>query len=334
VRVDAASVALGGWRAWHDPEAPLRVGISSCLLGEAVRYDRGHCRDAWLVDVLGPYVEWTAVCPELELGLGVPRPTIRLVDEGAGTRLVVPSTGDDLTERMDAFAGRRLDELDVPRLDGYVLKKSSPSCGLERIAVWRGGQRLHKKGAGRFAAALVARHPELPVEEEGRLSDPGLRENFVERLFGRNRWRRLVARGLDRGRLVAFHTAHKLLLLAHDERGYRELGRLVGSAGALTDGELFARYERLFQQTLRHRATPRKHANVLQHALGHLKERLDPGEKREVLSAIDDLRAGLLPLVVPLYLLRFLARKHDVAYLLGQLYFDPHPRELLLRNRP
>lgn len=333
MKVDAASVALGSWRAWHEPSAPLRVGVSACLLGESVRYDHGHCRDPYLTDVLAPFVEWVSVCPEVELGLGVPRPTIRLVDEGRGTRLVVTSTGEDLTERMDAFAEARLDALQVEELDGYVLKKSSPSCGLERLSVYRGGGRLHRQGVGRFAQALVRRHPELPVEEEGRLSDADLRENFVERLFCRNRWRRFRLRDEGRGGLVAFHTAHKLLLLAHDERGYRALGRLVAAAGELSDAELFARYGQLLQETLKKRATPRKHANVLQHALGHLKHALDAADKREVLSAIEDFRQGLLPLLVPLVLLRFNIRKHGVAYLQGQLYFDPHPRELSLRNR-
>ncbi len=332
MKVDAASVAPGSWRAWHDPSAPLRVGVSACLLGESVRYDHGHCRDPYLNDVLAPFVEWVSVCPEVELGLGVPRPTIRLVDEGQGTRLVVPSTGEDLTERMEAFAEARLDALDALRLDGYVLKQSSPSCGLGRLSVYRGGGRLHRQGVGRFAAALVRRHPGLPVEEEGRLVDADRRENFVVRLFCRNRWRRLLRRGRDRGGLVAFHAAHALLLRAHDERGCRELGRLVGGAGGLSDAELFTRYGRLLQETQRHRATPRKHARVLQHALGHLKRVLDPGEEREILGAIEDFRRGLLPLGVPLALLRSSVRKHGLEALEGQLYLDPHPHELALRD--
>jgi uncharacterized protein YbgA (DUF1722 family)/uncharacterized protein YbbK (DUF523 family) len=328
-----ADAKVRGWRAWHDEDEPLRIGVSSCLLGELVRFDGGHTRDRFVTDVLGPWVEYVSVCPEVEIGMGTPRPTIRLVDEdGKSEQLVSPSTGEDFTQSMNRYAREKIGELEQLGLDGYVLKKGSPSCGMERISVYKNGARNHRKGVGLFAANLMQRWPHLPVEEEGRLNDPLLRENFIERVLCRNRWRLAVKRGLTRGRLVDFHTAHKLLLLAHNEAGYRRLGTLVGSMGTLADSELFARYEDEFQTCLRTKPTIKRHTNVLQHAMGHLKHHLDTREKSELLTAIDDFRRGLLPLIVPLTLLRFNVNRHGVEYLIGQLYFDPHPKELMLRN--
>lgn len=321
-----------GWRQWHDQAEPLRLGVSSCLLGAKVRYDGGHTRDRFVTDVLGPWVEYVSVCPEMDLGMGTPRPTIRLSLEGGEQRLVAPSTGEDYTERMEAYAREKVRELDALGLDGYVLKKNSPSCGMERISVFQGKERVSRRGVGRFAAVLVEHWPQLPVEEEGRLNDPVLRESFIERAFCRNRWRVAVKRGLTRRRLVEFHTAHKLLLRAHNEAGYRRLGALVGRAGTIDDQDLFAQYEAEFQDCLRTHATVKRHTNVLQHAMGYLKQALLPTEKRELLTAIDDYRLGLLPLIVPLALLRFNVNKHGIEYLMGQLYFDPNPKELMLRN--
>ena len=183
-----------------------------------------------------------------------------------------------------------------------------------------------------FAAEFTKRWPLMPVEEDGRLNDSKLRENFIEQIFCRNRWRTLVAGGLTRGRLVQFHTAHKLLIRAHNEAAYRRLGTIVGSAGKNPDSELFSAYETEFQAALATKATAKKHTNVLQHALGYLKNLLEPAEKRELLAAIEDYRVGLLPLVVPLALLRYNVRRYEIDYLQDQLYFDPHPKELMLRN--
>lgn len=323
---------LGAWSVWHGPEAPLRLGVSSCLLGETVRFDGGHARNRFVLDVLGQWFEWVPVCPEVEIGMGIPRPTIRLVGGGEGVRLVAPSTQEDFTDRMNSYAEKRVKELLALDLDGYVLKKGSPSCGMERIRVYDDNGVSRRDGVGLFAAVLLERWPQLPVEEEGRLNDAGLRENFIERVFCRNRWRRLVRRGLTRRRLVEFHTAHKLLLRSHNEAGYRRMGHLVGSAGKMPDRDLFASYEAELQHVMRTKATKKKHVNVLQHAMGYMKKLLSSYEKREILTAIEDYRSGLTPLVVPLTLLRFNIRRYDVGYLLGQLYFDPNPKELMLRN--
>lgn len=323
---------LGSWRNWHSAERPLRLGVSTCLLGENVRHDGGHSKDRFVVETLGRWFQFVPVCPEMEIGMGTPRPRVRLIDDGQGIRLVAPSTGEDFTERIQGFSERKIGELQKQDLDGYVLKKSSPSCGLERIRVYRNGMPARRDESGLFAAELQRRWPGLPIEEEGRLNDPHLRENFVERVFCRNRWCVLVDRGPTRRRLVEFHTAHKLLIRAHSEAAYLRLGRLVGSAGKTSDRELFAAYEAELQLALCARATNKKHANVLQHAMGFLKTALSAAEKHEIQTAIDDYRGGLQPLVVPLTLLRYEIRRHHVDYLAGQLYFDPHPKELMLRN--
>ena len=327
------TVELGSWRTWHGSEEPIRLGVSTCLLGENVRFDGGHARARFVTDVLAKWVEFVPVCPEVEIGMGIPRPSIRLADRDGEQRLIAPATGEDFTDRMNEHAGRRIGELEDLGLDGYVLKKGSPSCGMERIKTYRmNGMPASRNQSGLFARQLIERWPALPLEEEGRLNDPVLRENFIERVFCRNRWRTLVAGGRKRRRLVEFHTAHKLLIRAHNETGYRRLGKIVGEAGKTSDKELFAAYELELQGALKTRATRKKHANVLYHALGYLKNLLGSTEKRELISAIEDYRQGFLPLVVPLTLLRYDTRRHGIDYLAGQLYFDPHPKELMLRN--
>ena len=315
---------------------PVRVGVSSCLLGARVRYDGQHKRDAFLEDVLAPFVTFVPVCPEVEVGMGVPREPVHLVRGPRGrTRMVAIDSGDDWTARMEAFAARRVEALAAQELSGYVLKAKSPSCGMERVKVFdRPAAKSPPRhdGMGLFARALRERLPNLPVEEEGRLHDPRLRENFVERLFAYARVRRLWAGRWKLADLVAFHTAHKMQLLAHSTAGYRTLGRLVAQAKSLPRGELRDRYEETLMRVLALPTTPGRHANVLTHMLGHVKARLDEPDKRELLSVIEDYRTRLVPLVVPVTLLRHHARRLAVAYLLGQTYLDPHPKELMLRN--
>lgn len=324
--------SVGTWSDWHSVEIPLRLGVSSCLLGQMVRFDGGHARDRFVSDILDEWVDWVPVCPEMEIGMGAPRPTIRLVGTEEDTRLIEPESGRDYTDEMRSFARKKTKQLDDLGLDGYVLKKASPSCGLERVKLYSDKGMPSKKGVGVFTAALVEAMPMLPIEEDGRLNDPHLRENFIERIFVRNRWRALVAKGLDRRRLVGFHTAHKLLIWSHDEAGMRRLGRLLGSAGSIPDRDLFEQYERELYAAMTTKATRKRHTNVLQHAFGYFKTLLDERDKRTVLTAIEDYRLGLLPLIVPTTLLRFNITRFDVEYLKGQLYFDPHPKELLLRN--
>jgi len=310
----------------------LRVGVSSCLLGRPVRYDGGHKRDDFLNDVLGPFVEWVPSCPEVEIGLGTPRPTIRLEGGADAPRLIMPSTGADLTDRMRRYAESRVAALAREDLCGYVLKRSSPSCGMERVKVYAGNGQVAKKGRGIFADVLMDRMPALPVEEEGRLLDPVLRENFIERLFAYRRLKDFFTGRWTLGGLVAFHTAHKFALLAHSTVAYQRLGRFVAAGASLDRAALRAGYEDQFMAALSVPATPKKHANVLMHMAGHFKGRLDQASRDELLTVIDEYRRGLLPLVVPVTLMRHHVRAHEVAYLAGQIYLEPHPRELMLRN--
>jgi uncharacterized protein YbgA (DUF1722 family)/uncharacterized protein YbbK (DUF523 family) len=315
----------------------LKIGISSCLLGQEVRFDGGHKRDPFLTDTLGAQVEWVPVCPEVEMGLGTPREPVRLVrsaEAGGGFRMVTTRTGVDHTDGMNRWAARRLEELarDEPDLCGYVLKKDSPSCGMERVKTYGAGGMPERNGRGLFASALLRRFPTLPVEDEGRLNDPRLRENFIERVFAFRRLKDLFQPGWSMGALVKFHTAHKMALLAHSTTRYNELGRLVARGRVMTKRELRAEYETAFMTTLAIVATTRRHTNVLTHMMGHLKRQLDPESKSELVQSIEEYRQGLVPLVVPLTLLRHYVRVHRIEYLAGQTYLEPHPRELMLRN--
>jgi uncharacterized protein YbgA (DUF1722 family)/uncharacterized protein YbbK (DUF523 family) len=311
---------------------PIRIGISACLLGEQVRFDGGHKRDGFLVDTFGKHVEWVPVCPEVEIGLGTPRETLRLEAIDGRIHMVMPKSGRDLTGEMRAYSTRRAEALAGEDLCGYVLKKDSPSCGLFRVKVYDRHGSPTRSGRGLFAAALVERCPGLPVEEEGRLSDPRLRENFVERVFAYRRLRTLFAGRWTIGDLVAFHTAHKLILLAHSPAAYQALGRLVAEASAHPRAGLRARYEQEFMAALAVMATPRRHVNVLSHMVGYLRKTVDDESRRELRQVIDDYGAGLVPLIVPLTLLQHHVRRIGEPYLAGQVYLSPHPKELMLRN--
>jgi uncharacterized protein YbgA (DUF1722 family)/uncharacterized protein YbbK (DUF523 family) len=276
-------------------------------------------------------VEWVPVCPEVECGFGTPREAMRLVRAAGQARLITVRSGVDLTDRMETYARRRVRELGTEDLSGYVLKKDSPSCGLERVKVYDAHQVPARSGRGLFAERLVQSFPNLPVEEEGRLSDPRLRENFVERVFAYSRLRSLFRGAWKTASLVAFHTAHKLILMAHSPESYRQSGRLVADPRSMPRKELERRYSEMFMAALSVIATTRRHTNVLQHMVGYFKDRIDPASRAELLEAIEDYRRGLVPLFVPVTLVRHHVRVHQVAYLAGQLYLEPHPKELVLR---
>jgi uncharacterized protein YbgA (DUF1722 family)/uncharacterized protein YbbK (DUF523 family) len=282
--------------------------------------------------VLGPLVEWVKVCPEVEIGMGTPREPIRLVDERGTIRLRTVRTGVDHTASMTAYAASRTRALESDDLCGYVLKKDSPSCGMTRVKVYGETGPGTRTGVGLFAQALLARFPHLPVEEEGRLTDPRLRENFVERVFAYRRLRDLFESRWTIGELVQFHTAHKLVLLAHSTHAYSALGRLVAAAKSADRTAVRTRYAAAFMDALKTIATPQRHTNVLQHMVGYFKKTLDESSRAELLGAIEDYRRGLVPLVVPVTLVRHHVRVHDVQYLAGQIYLSPHPKELMLRN--
>ncbi len=311
----------------------IRIGVSACLLGEKVRFDGGHKHARFLTDHLGELVTFVPVCPEVEVGMGIPRETIRLeVGPDGETRLVAPRSETDHTVAMERYAKRRSRELQALDLSGYVLKKGSPSCGMERVKLYDRNGMPSKGGVGVFARALLERLPLLPVEEEGRLNDPHLRENFIERVFAYRRLRNLFEGRWARGDLVRFHTAEKLLILAHNQAAYRRLGRLVATAKGRPPAEVATEYSAEYMGALARIARRRAHVNVLQHAIGHFRTLLDQEDRDELHAVIDDFGRGLVPLIVPITLIRHHLRRHDVAWLRGQVYFDPHPKELMLRN--
>ena len=311
---------------------PIKIGISACLLGEKVRWNGVGARDPFLTDTLGRFVQWVPVCPEVECGLPVPRETLRLVGDVNAPRLVTSRTGIDHTERMQDWARQRLDRLEGQDLCGFIFKKDSPSSGLMRVKVYNEKGMPEKKGVGLFARAFTERFPRVPAEEEGRLHDPRLRENFIERIFTLQRWRQTLKEGLAQGRLVDFHTRHKLLLMAHSPTHYQALGRMVAAGRKEAPEVLFDRYEQGLLEALALKATVKKHVNVLQHMLGYFKKELSADEKQEMLTLIDRYRQELVPLVVPATLMNHYVRKYGQSYLASQVYLNPHPVELKLRN--
>ncbi len=317
--------------AWHDA-TPVRVGISSCLLGESVRWDGGHKRNDFACDALGRYVEWVPTCPEVGAGMPVPRDTLRLERRGDETRVFATRTGRDHTTSLRRFAAAEARRLLDSGLSGFLFKARSPSCGVFRVKVWNEAGQPEAAGRGIFAEAVIARDPGLPVEEEGRLHDAALRERFVERVFATHRLHSLFRGRASRGRIVAFHAAHKLQLMAHHQTRMRALGALVAQAKQMRPSELRERYVKGFSAALARPATRRSHTNVLQHIQGYFRKRLPDGDRRELGECIDRYHQGFVPLVVPLTLLRHHVRREGIDYLAGQVYLEPHPAELMLRN--
>lgn len=309
----------------------INIGISSCLLGQKIRFDGGHKYDELIVESLGQYLNWIPVCPEFELGLGVPREPVHLKREKGEIHLVSIKANVDLTRSMKDYSDEKLKLLSGQELRGYIFKKNSPSCGLERVKVFGKGTPV-RDGQGLFAKAVTEKFPNLPVEEEGRLRNPSLRENWVERIFAYHALRRLFGGSWKLGELVDFHSRYKLVLMAHSNVHYLELGRMVARAKGKDKKEFAEQYEKNFMEALAKLATRAKHTNVLQHVIGYFKKQISPSEKLELLEVIEDYRAGLYPLSVPLVLVLHYVKKFDLKYLLAQSYFDPHPKELALRN--
>jgi len=277
-------------------------------------------------------VEYVPVCPEVEAGFGVPRETMRLVGDAASPRLLTTRTALDMTDRMMEWARRRVLELEKEQLDGFIFKSDSPSSGMERVKVYDSRGMPEKKGVGLFARAFMDHFPLLPVEEDGRLHDIHLRENFIESVFTLHRWREAIKEGTTRRALVDFHTRHKLLLMSHSPKHLRELGNLVADPGSRPPEDLSDRYQATLLAALRLKTTTAKNINVLEHVMGYFKKMLTRDEKQELLEVIDAYRRGDFPLIVPVTLLGHYVRKYDEPYLKGQVYLHPHPLELQLRN--
>ncbi|MBP1709901.1 MAG: hypothetical protein H6Q49_103 [Deltaproteobacteria bacterium] len=310
----------------------IKIGISSCLLGNPVRYDGGHKLDHFLRDTLGQYVDYVPVCPEVECGMSIPREAMRLEGKPDAPRLMTRSTRIDKTDMMMIWAKKRVAQLEEEDLCGFIFKSDSPSSGMERVKVYDDKGMPAKTGVGIFARVFMEKFPLLPVEEEGRLHDAAIRENFIERIFTLRRWREIRSLKSGRGALVDFHTRHKLLLLSHSTKLYQAMGKLVAQQKNMAVQELRLQYESWLMEALKLKTTPKKNVNVLQHMMGYFREQLSADEKKELLEIIDHYQKGLLPLIVPVTLIGHYVRKYDQPYLIQQVYLNPHPLELQLRN--
>lgn len=311
---------------------PVRLGVSACLLGDEVRFDGGHKRDAFIADALDRFVTWVRVCPEEEAGLGIPREPMRLVHIDSDVRMLTVRSGRDVTSAVSELSARRALELSAMDLDGFILKQDSPSCGPSRVKVYAAGNLLDRGGVGLFAATLSRTLPRLPIESEGRLSDPTLREHFVARVFAHRRWRELSAHLKSVRDLMQFHARHKLLLMAHSPVAYSALGRLVANSRRADLAETAAAYADGFMDALAQPATRARHVNVLQHIAGYFKRSISSTARQELAAAVLDYQQGAVPLIVPTTLLAHYVQLHRIDYLLDQIYLNPYPRELKLRN--
>lgn len=309
----------------------IRVGVSSCLLGEKVRYDGGHKRDHFLTDIFGRSVEFVPVCPEYEAGFGTPRETMRLEGDPRAPRLVTGKTCRDCTARMTRWAAGKLRSLEKLDLRGFVFKSASPSCGMERVKVYRGEGYPEKTAAGLFARAFMDRFPRIPAEDEAGLNDVPVRDNFIVRVFAFDRWMKVRSRDPRAAAIIDFHARHKYVLMAHSPSLQKEMGRLVAQSRALNRREFIDRYEELLMEALRSMATVKKNVNVLAHMAGYFRDRCDANEKKELADIIEQYRKERVPLIMPVTLVRHYARKYGDEYLAGQYFLDPDPLELKLR---
>lgn len=309
-----------------------KLGISTCLLGKNVRYDGGHKLDRFLRDEVGKFVDWVPVCPEVECGMTIPRESLRLVGDPQDPRLITTRTGIDKTDQMKSWAEKRLKLLEGENLCGFIFKTKSPSSGMRSVKVYDKNNVPSKKGVGIFARAFMEHFPYMPVEDDGRLNDAKLRENFIERIFVYKRWMQFVDEDGSRKGLVDFHTRHKLLIMAHSPAIMRELGGLVARVKEMDKSELHYQYMTTLMRALKLNATVKKNVNVLHHIMGYFKKLLSKDEKQELLSIIENYHRGFIPLIVPVTLLNHFTRKFDVDYLKNQYYLNPHPIELMLRN--
>lgn len=313
-------------------EDKIRVGISSCILGNPVRWNAGHKLDKFLTHTLGQFVDFVPICPEVEVGLGVPRESMRLVGDPENPRLITFKSKTDHTDRMVRWARERVADLEKENLCGFIFKSDSPSSGMIRVKVYNDKGMPHKVGVGLFAKAFMNHFPSIPVEDDGRLNNPQIRENFIVQIFTMKHWRDMLAGKRQMGKLVDFHTRNKLLLLAHSQKHYRMMGKLVAQGKNLPMEDLYRQYQDLLLDALKLKTTIKKNVNVLQHLMGYFKKHLSADEKQELLTIFEQYHQGLVPLIVPITLINHYVRKYKQPYLEQQTYLNPHPVELKLRT--
>ena len=311
-----------------------RVGISSCVLGEPVRFDGGHKRSQFVTSSLGKYVDFIPVCPEMEVGMGTPRPTLRLIhDKERGTRMVEGKLGHDHTDAMESFSKDRVEQLAEDDLDGFILQGKSPSCGMERVKLYlESGMPHSHSDSGLFATALMKRHPLLAVEESQRLNDSRLRDNFCFRLFAVRRAKNLLRSEWRNGDVVDFHTKEKMALMARSRPSYTKIGQLVARIGTYERNEFASEYLQLFHTALQPLPTRGRLFDALQHLAGHFKEELVPEERVEFQEVMQEYQSGRLPLSAVARLLRVLAARHNRSWVADQSLLRPGPNQLGLYN--
>jgi uncharacterized protein YbgA (DUF1722 family)/uncharacterized protein YbbK (DUF523 family) len=309
----------------------ITIGISSCLMGNEVRHDGGHKRNVYVTSTLSEYFNFRPYCPEMAIGLGVPRPTIRLTRSDSGVRLTgSDNAGLDVTDDMNAWSKSAISGMHD--LSGFILKNNSPSCGMERVRVYDTNGAPSRDGIGLFADALMKAMPWLPVEEEGRLNDAMLRENFIQRVFVYYRWQQMTRKSFSISALMEFHQRHKFILLAHDEEEYRKLGPMIASVTKANLQQIAEAYLLRMMTCLKSRASRKRHSNVLMHVMGFLKNKINGDDKQELIEILDNYRNGKVPLIVPITLMRHHLRRFPDEYISGQYYMSPYPEELMLRN--
>ena len=311
----------------------IKIGVSSCLVGEKVRWNGDHKQDRYVREVLANYFEYVSICPEMEVGMGVPRETVALYGNLDKSQMISKKTQTNWTKPMEQYIKGRINSLTHDDLCGYIFKSKSPSCGLGRVPVYSEfGSHSVRHGPGMFAQAFTNKFPLVPTEDEGRLNDSRIRENFIVKVFSFYRLQNLLKKGFSLGALVTFHTQHKFLLLAHSRKHYDALGQLVAKPKSLSVEVLKEKYGKIFMEAFSLKSTPKKNTDVLLHMMGFLKKILTKSEKEDILNTIEDYKNELLPLIVPVTLVRHQVKKHNIEYLQDQVYLNPHPKELMLRN--
>ncbi|MEE9443983.1 MAG: DUF523 and DUF1722 domain-containing protein [candidate division Zixibacteria bacterium] len=311
---------------------PIIIGVSSCLLGARVRFDGQHKRERYIADILGDYLDFLSICPEIGAGMGIPRESVQLRGNQDSPRLIGNKSGKNWTLKLKSFSRERISKKDFSKLSGFIFKKNSPSCGMERVRLYDDKGSMRPNGIGVFARAVMEKYPFLPVEEEGRLNDIRTRENFIERIFAYYCLDNLFNGGYSGKKIIEFHTVSKYLILSHSQKHYTELGKLVAKIKQYTPAQFKKEYSRLYMEALKIKTTVKKQVNVLQHIFGFLKDYLNSEDKKYLLEVINDYHKNLVPLVVPVTLLKLFILRHGVTYIANQIYLNPHPKELMLRN--
>ncbi|MBR9786705.1 MAG: DUF1722 domain-containing protein [Vibrionaceae bacterium] len=312
-------------------ESSIKVGISSCVLGERVRFDSGHKVSNFVTKELSNYFDFVSVCPEVGVGMPVPRPTIRLISDAERVALVeTKNPENDHTDNMLAYSANKVDELQDQQLCGYIVCAKSPTCGMERVKVYS-KHHASKEGVGLYTQTLMQKMPWLPVEEDGRLNDPVLKENFITRVYCLSDFYETMSGEPTRGKIIDFHSRYKLTLMAHHPESYRALGRLVADVASYEIGDFYAQYRLGLMKALSNRASRKNNTNVLMHLQGYFKSALTKDEKEELATVIHDYRTGVLPLLAPLTLIKHYLNNYPDEYLQKQKYLQPHPQEMRLR---